>query len=660
MFVSLCQITFASSNTTASGITLEVEPFLDCDGTPVIAKLTNASDFVDYHWVLLDGSQVQNMDLVITQPGEYLIVATMSNGSTCDQNFTVGQSTTPPEFEVMVIDSVDCDTDSIPIVFNPDDLIYYIDDVLVQDNQNTIIGGGSHVIKAELGGCFSDMIIDVPYDTIIPFVEITVGDITCENPEAQLSASFNNEIFSYNWYNTMGQIIAQGEDAQIDMIGNYLMTAVADNGCTETYEFEVVENIVYPIIQATSEDLSCANLQAELSVTSNVIEHDISWKWGGITIDTLENILVEESGNYRVIVTDPENGCMTDTVMTVTSTIDYPEPILEATSFECTDTDATINVQTIEPSVEYAWFENENFLSSGDAITVDEPGSYILESTNTVNGCIHLDTIVVEDFRDFPDEFDFSYEVGCGEEDVEIILENINGGTAPYSLRLDGELMNSGDILQLLSGDHLISVEDSEGCSYDTSFNVQIRPVLEISVIIDTTINWPDSVELDVRYNRDISEIVSFNWNTTASLSCVDCEITTVRPIDDVTVNILVEDIYGCLEERTIQVNVDKTVEVYIPNAFSPNNDGNNDFFTAFGSSRKVASIKKMSIYDRWGNPVYDETNIPINDESAGWNGRKNFRVIEAGVYIYYIIVEDIDGIEHEFSGSVTMAEKQY
>jgi len=641
-------------------ITLVVEPFLDCEGTPIIARIGNLEEFTSYYWLLPDGSEVHNTDLTITETGDYIVFATGVDGSDNELPFTIGQHMTLPDFDFMVVDSVTCNNDVVAITFDPTNLNYFIDGVAVDDNLDATISGGIHTIRAEGGGCFAEEIVNVPYDTLIPFVEIMIGDITCENPEAQLSASENPEIISFNWYNTLGQLFISAPDAEIGEVGNYFMIAVADNGCTQTFEFEVIENKVYPEIQANSENLSCENLQAALSVSSNLDEQDVSWVLGGIAFDTLANILVDEAGNYKVIVTDPVNGCMTDTVMTVSSTIDFPSPAIDTTSFQCGDSSATLIVTSNEAFLTYEWYDEQNtFMDNGKELIIDNPGTYILETTNSNNGCIHFDTLQVLDFRDNPDEFGFSYQVGCGEEDVRVIIENIVGGVAPYEIYLDSNPINSGDTLQLLSGDHIVTIADSAGCSHDTTFNVQIRPVLEISTIQDTTIDWPDSLDLDVAYNRDLSEIISFDWQSTASLSCIDCEETTIRPSVNTAINITVEDIYGCIEQRTIQVDVDKSVEVYIPNAFSPNNDGNNDFFTAFASSKKVSLIRQMTIYDRWGNPVYDVSNIPINEESVGWNGRQNFKVLEAGVYVYQIVIVDIDGVTKEFSGQVTMMDKQ-
>jgi len=92
----------------------------------------------------------------------------------------------------------------------------------------------------------------------------------------------------------------------------------------------------------------------------------------------------------------------------------------------------------------------------------------------------------------------------------------------------------------------------------------------------------------------------------------------------------------------------------FIPNAFSPNNDGNNDFFN-IGGTEDIESIKKLSIFDRWGRLVYEEDNLLPNETSQGWDGNFSGRLSPNGVYIYLANLLFTDGVERQVSGSVTL-----
>lgn len=69
--------------------------------------------------------------------------------------------------------------------------------------------------------------------------------------------------------------------------------------------------------------------------------------------------------------------------------------------------------------------------------------------------------------------------------------------------------------------------------------------------------------------------------------------------------------------------------DLFIPNAFTPNNDGKNDIFKVYGSALKEAEIR---IYTQWGAQIYE-----TNDNTAGWDGKSKGVAQPVGVYIYVI-----------------------
>lgn len=90
-----------------------------------------------------------------------------------------------------------------------------------------------------------------------------------------------------------------------------------------------------------------------------------------------------------------------------------------------------------------------------------------------------------------------------------------------------------------------------------------------------------------------------------------------------------------------------------VPDAFTPNGDGNNDYFTVFGNN---ISRYEIRIYNRWGELVYHSTDATeLNDLSRGWNGTLNNTPQSAGTFAYYIIATGNDGQQLEKKGNVTL-----
>jgi len=118
---------------------------------------------------------------------------------------------------------------------------------------------------------------------------------------------------------------------------------------------------------------------------------------------------------------------------------------------------------------------------------------------------------------------------------------------------------------------------------------------------------------------------------------------------------VVVTDPDGCQAEDEVAVEVARNRPVFIPSAFSPNSDGQNDFFTAF-ANESALSIKSLQIYDRYGGIIYAVENIAVNDESSGWDGKDGHGLpLNAGVYLYTFTIGFIDGQDLTLSGIVNL-----
>lgn len=132
--------------------------------------------------------------------------------------------------------------------------------------------------------------------------------------------------------------------------------------------------------------------------------------------------------------------------------------------------------------------------------------------------------------------------------------------------------------------------------------------------------------------------------------SCLDCNGT-------VNGTAILDLCGNCLEPNDPDFNatcIDDYI-VYIPNVFSPNNDGVNDKFCIFWDPVIVTKISEFTIYARWGDQVYHQSNIESMDFSYWWDGRVGDKVFNSGVFVYTVEVEFIDGEVRLFFGDVTV-----
>jgi len=131
----------------------------------------------------------------------------------------------------------------------------------------------------------------------------------------------------------------------------------------------------------------------------------------------------------------------------------------------------------------------------------------------------------------------------------------------------------------------------------------------------------------------------------TLCLSAVPCDDNNPNTIND-TETILTSTGDICLPCK----GTSQTFEVLLPSIINPGNSANAtaSVFTT-GIPRLVI---KYTIYDRWGNVMYQAKNFSSNDRSIGWNGNFNGKNADSGVYMYIV---EIEGIDRPFTGTITL-----
>ena len=93
---------------------------------------------------------------------------------------------------------------------------------------------------------------------------------------------------------------------------------------------------------------------------------------------------------------------------------------------------------------------------------------------------------------------------------------------------------------------------------------------------------------------------------------------------------------------------------VYIPDAFTPNIDGLNDWLYVLGG-KDIITIKSFLVYNRWGQKVFEAKNSQPNLPTAGWNGKIESRDAEPGTYVYNINIAFANGTDKLYKGTVIL-----
>ena len=238
------------------------------------------------------------------------------------------------------------------------------------------------------------------------------------------------------------------------------------------------------------------------------------------------------------------------------------------------------------------------------------------------------------------------------------ILSSENQIWIDYGNGLVGSDILSTPYLQ--EGDYILSFStiDNNGCSQDTSVLVAVIPPIEVSIIpnkIDTIVEFGDEILLDFS-TTPLRNIEDIQWEGD-SLRNPNLKITNALPIDDGYYNLIIEDEFGCIAEDSIFVWINKEYDerIFIPNAFSPNDDGVNDKFYIFSKPNTVNQINVFQIFSRWGEMVFECQDCFPNDPNFGWEGYLDGRSMNPGVFTWLAQIEFADGETRLFNGDVTL-----
>ncbi|HZI54566.1 MAG TPA: gliding motility-associated C-terminal domain-containing protein, partial [Chitinophagaceae bacterium] len=225
------------------------------------------------------------------------------------------------------------------------------------------------------------------------------------------------------------------------------------------------------------------------------------------------------------------------------------------------------------------------------------------------------------------------------------------GGTSPIEYALgNGAFSGTSEFLNLPPAVYQVTAQDAAGCK--VTGDVEVEPTLPISLTIPSvqTLLLGDSVQLLPQIDFQPDSIL---WSPPERLSCYTCLEPWAKPVQTTDYHLKIWSIEGCLVSAIVRLEVDSEVDFFIPNVFSPNGDNSNDIFTVF-ARKDVAFVHRLLIFDRWGNGLWENENFVPNGP-IGWDGNSRGQSMMAGVYVWLIEIELIDGTRKVLSGDVTL-----
>ena len=524
----------------------------------------------------------------------------------------------------------------------------------------TNLTAGTYILTVtDANNCIDSAIVNITAPPPITFTLLGI-DTICSGQRGNI-ITFNQmggtEPYSYSW--NPGNLTRSFIDVFPFVTTSYTVTLTDANNCTTAPDSFTITVNPAPVLVITNPVAVCS--PGTVDITAAAVT---SGSTGGGTLSywtdpAATNALsspnaVATSGIYYIKSTTTA-GC--SDIEPVTVTIHpLPTPVVTpAAASICTGTSTSL---TVSGASSYFWSPAAGLSSTNGATVSANPGittTYTVTGTDT-NTCVNTTTVTIT-VQPLP-ILSVASDSIC-EGDNTMINAIVSGGTAPYVYLWNPGAMTgaSVNVFPSATTTYTVVVSDANNCFSSpqlATINVFPKPVANFEMMP------PDFAPLSnplILFTDQSIGADHWLWNfgdILNSLSTLKDPSFTFTDKGMYYVTLVVTNNEGCTDSVSHTIIIESDFNIYIPNAFTPDNDGLNDFFAPQGTE---FNSFEMEIYNRWGEKIYDTEALPNPSRGEGlWDGTVNEKgSAPQGVYVYKIWLKDFKGEMHYYLGNVTL-----
>ncbi|MBK8669660.1 MAG: gliding motility-associated C-terminal domain-containing protein, partial [Saprospiraceae bacterium] len=672
-----CKQTFVVSKPSCSSCnhTLDAGQNITLTCSQNTATLSATSDMIAiYTWTGPNGFVKTGISVTTSTPGQYYVTALFSDQCTLKDSVQVTKDSSLPIANAGPDQEITCKITNVQLTgtTNLTNNVKYI----WTNAAGNEIGTGLNVNVSEPGFYYFE-VINTTTNCSSGKDEVEVID-NRSKPDAIIFADPGNLLnckiatirlygqpeidVIFNWQFGENVFLNQPE-ISINKVGIVTMTAIDTiSGCENIAQLEIINIQEYPILVISPvKEITCETNKTVISAENSPSGPNLIYSWFDVNNQQIPDqngntLTVNNEGTYYVVLTDTLNGCSNKDTIIVTKTGNFPSiSVSDDLILNCGKKDANLTVTILNPTETplILWTTVDGNIAGSNTkseLATTDAGTYQVEVTYPSTGCKSTDQVNISLNNNYPTAviFQAEDETCLNEKDGMATISEIKGGEEPTYYTLNG--LKNAPLTNLSPGVYNLEIIDKNNCKTDTSFTIKQGNVFEVSSLSPIELLLGQTQILSIITSLDTADIASVTWVPSENLSCDTCLTTTVTARQNIIYQVTVIDIYGCSETLNIEIRVKDNTVITVPNII--NTSGNdNKFFTLYGN---ILSIKKMSIYDRWGNLVFQKENFAPNLPSEGWNGKFNNEDVVPGVFVYSIHYETISGIKI-ISGDLTV-----
>ncbi len=477
-----------------------------------------------------------------------------------------------------------------------------------------------------------------------PQLLVTVVDTThvscngiCDG-EITVAALGGTPPYSYSWISGPTTPTITGLCA-----GTYTVTVTDDNNCVENQSV-IIQDTSTLDVTVQQEPATCFGYcdgTAELIPSGGTPPYTYQWHTG-YTGSHHNNLC---AGTYSITVSDSE-GCLRNVYAIIEEPYDIMVDVAIISHPSChnyCDGEVFVAIGGGTEPYSVVWSNG----SSGYHVD-DLCSGYSVFTITDAQGCVFIDSVYLE--NPLPILLDISAtNVPCEEVCNATAIVTASGEFPPFTyLWHDGQVNDTA--VGLCYGNNYVTVTDSLNCTEQISIFVNDSSVVPPDFMIyaeNDTIFYGQTTQI---WATELDNY-TYLWHPFTGLNNPYVHNPRASPKETTTYILTYTDPWGCVYRDTITIYVAEIIcdesNVFVPNAFSPNDDNYNDVLYVRGV---VIDEIYFAVFNRWGEKVFETRSM-----QKGWDGTYKGRMSEPGVYVYYLEVVCVDEQEFRTQGNVTL-----
>lgn len=506
------------------------------------------------------------------------------------------------------------------------------------------------VTATSAGGCTNTAQTIVTVNPIQVLVSKTNENCNQANGTATAVATGGGGQLTYTWNSVPPQYTATANN----LPANTYTVTVTDGVCPTTASISITNEAgptlnVLSVINAT-----CGKPNGSAILAASNGTPPYTYSWNTTPVQTTSNLQNVVGGKYTVTVTDSKN-CKDTAIITITSSPPVVAAITNTVPANCGFMNGSLSVTTSSGSAPFSYIWNTSPAQYTPTANGIPAGTYSVIISDQLGCSTMLNGLVPE--LPGPDAISTSVPELCSNGKGTASVFAAGGYVPPQTYSYvwsTNPPQYNPTAVNLTAGTYTCTVSDG-GCSAVKTIMVSNIEGPKANFLANPHILtiYDDPVQF-----TDQSTGAIVNWYWTMGDESSKTNLTEFEhPYPNVgtyPVMLVVTDTNGCRDTANDVIIVKDIFTIYIPNAFTPNDDGKNEFFFPKGINWDPDYFE-MYIFDRWGNIMFKS----FDQNNMKWDGTLNNDKDEdhqfIDVYVYLIRVKEIDGPKHQFIGRVTL-----